>query len=54
MDNYPRQSLTDVAVVPTGTLAAKEAAVAGVPIQSSEFAKVVDVTILEPDEALKS
>jgi len=50
MDNYPRQSLTDVAVVPTGTLAAKEAAVAGVPIQSSDFAKVVDVTILEPDE----
>ena len=42
--------LADVAAVPAGTLAAKEAAVAGVPVMDLDDVPAVDVAVLQPDE----
>ena len=45
-------ALADVRAVPTGTLSAKEAAVAGVPVDDLDAVPAVDVLVLEPDEVV--
>eukprot|EP00740_Mantoniella_antarctica_P017636 CAMPEP_0181370520 /NCGR_PEP_ID=MMETSP1106-20121128/13472_1 /TAXON_ID=81844 /ORGANISM="Mantoniella antarctica, Strain SL-175" /LENGTH=333 /DNA_ID=CAMNT_0023487323 /DNA_START=59 /DNA_END=1060 /DNA_ORIENTATION=+ len=45
-------TLADVCVVPAGILAAKEAAVAGVPVRSLDAVPALNVTILQVDEVV--
>ena len=51
-DRLADSRLDDVQAVPTGTLTAKEAAVAGVPVTSLENVPAVDVCVLQADEAV--
>ena len=51
-DRLADSRLDDVQAVPTGTLTAKEAAVAGVPVTTLENVPAVDVCVLQADEAV--
>ena len=45
-------TLKDVMVVPTGTVSAKEAAVAGVPVTDLDAVAALDVVVLQADEVV--
>ena len=51
-DRLADSRLDDVQAVPTGTLTAKEAAVAGVPVTTLDNVPAVDVCVLQADEAV--